>query len=285
MRRLVAVVGLASLAGTAAGCARRVAEPAPPVTVARPPLPAPAPAQVGTPPAAGTPPVAGPSRPVPTDSRVYFERPNGALLQPGTLVYDLFTIRDSTRISQGVRTVVVTEATVAGLASWLVADTRSGTVVETRDSLYLARADLSPQRWVASIGRAQLAVSFSRDSMFGGLQSYQGRSSFAAALPPGALVTAGMVDRIVELLPLAPGFRAAASLVQLDLGAPREVPAELAVAGEEKVLLADREVDCWVVTLRAGAVAERLWVSKSPSRVVRTEQPTNGGILTAALRQ
>jgi hypothetical protein len=38
-------------------------------------------------------------------------------------------------------------------------------------------------------------------------------------------------------------------------------------------------VDAWVVLLRAGAIEERLWVSKSDRRVVRTEQRGASGVL------
>ena len=40
-----------------------------------------------------------------------------------------------------------------------------------------------------------------------------------------------------------------------------------------------RDVDAWVVLLRAGAIEERLWVSKSDRRVVRTEQRGASGVL------
>lgn len=282
MRRIgqpLALGGLVALASCTGGV--RQPAPAPPISTAGPSAPPPASTAVSPPPY----PVPAPSAPaVATDSAVFFERPNGALLRPGTFVYALFTRRDSLRTPHGLRTVVVSETTVGGIPSWLIADARTGTAVETRDSLYLARGDLSPERWVASIALAQLAVSFSRDSMFGGLQSYQGRASFAVPLPKGALLTAGMVDRMVELLPLAPGYRAAASLVQLEFGAPRVLPAELAVVGEESAVLLDRLVDCWVVSLRAGTLEERLWVSKEAPRVVKTEQQTSAGILTAVLQ-
>jgi hypothetical protein len=45
-----------------------------------------------------------------------------------------------------------------------------------------------------------------------------------------------------------------------------------------------QQLDCWVVKLRAGTLQERLWVSKEGSRVVRTEQPIPGGLLTATLK-
>ncbi len=278
------------LAGVAAlmlvtACGGRTPIGPPPV-----PAPVPRPAPTVTPPdstphRSPTAPTTAPSHGLRTwDSTVVFERPNGALLRPAALVYALFSQRDTLRTALGVRTVVVQEATLAGVSSWLVTEARTGTSVETSDSLYLSRADLTPERWSAWIGKSQIAVSFSRDSMFGAAQTYQGRSSFAAPLPAGALLTAGMVERIVELLPLELGYRAAGSLVLLEMGTPRLVPGQLLVDHEERIALADREVVCWVVTLRAGPLAERLWVTKEAPRVVKTEQTTGSGVLTAMLQ-
>jgi hypothetical protein len=213
-----------------------------------------------------------------------FERPNGLLLRPGTLVYRLTSRRDTLVTPLGQRTVVVVETTFAGAPSWLIAESRTGTPVVTTDSLYLARADLSPSRWVATNGSAQLASSFSHDSMFVAMQSYQGRASVVTPLPAGALLTAGMVERIVELLPLSVGFRAGATILLFEMGIPRAIPAEVRVDGAEPVTLADRTVDCWVVVLRAGSLEERLWVSKESPRVVKTEQATGLGLLTATLQ-
>lgn len=221
---------------------------------------------------------------VPVESLPPFERPNGMLLRAGSLVYQLSSRRDTLLTPLGQRTVVVTEATFAGAPSWLIAESRTGTAVSTTDSLYLARSDLSPGRWLATNGKAQLAASFSRDSMFVAMQSYQGRSSVVTALPAGALLTAGMVERIVELLPLEVGFRTGATIVLFEMGTPRTIPAELRVDGQEPLVLADRAVDCWVVVLRAGTLEERLWVTRDSPRVVKTEQVTAGGLLTAVLQ-
>lgn len=219
-----------------------------------------------------------------SDSVQTFERPNGTLLRPGSFVYQLAARRDTLIVPLGIRTVQVTESTLGGAPGWLIAESRTGSAVSTSDSLYLARADLSPERWVATIGQAQLAASFTRDSMFGAMQTYQGRSSFVHPLPAGALLTPGMVERIVEMLPLQPGYRASATLVFLEMGSPRTVPAELLVEREETVALPDRTVDCWVVLLRAGPLEQRLWVSKEAPRVVKTEQATSAGILSALLQ-
>ncbi len=213
-----------------------------------------------------------------------FERPNGALLRPGTLTYRLTLVRTGQPARPlGERAVSVVASTTAGAPTWLLLETRSGSAVPTTDSLVLTRSDLSPVRWWASIGSARLSASSTRDTIYGASITYQGRSSFAVALPPGALLTAGMVERVIEMLPLRMGYRAGASLLLVELGSPRAVPAELAVDREERIDVLGRAEECWVVTLRAGALEERLWVTKEGARVVRTEQAVTGGTLIGEL--
>ena len=177
----------------------------------------------------------------------------------------------------------VVASSTAGAPTWLLLETRSGSAVPTTDSLVLARSDLAPVRWWASIGSARLSASATRDSIYGASISYQGRSSFAVPLPPGALLTAGMVERIIEMLPLRIGFRAGASLLLVELGSPRAVPAEIAVERDERIDVMGRPEECWVATLRTGALEERLWVTKEGARVVRTEQAVTGGTLIGEL--
>jgi hypothetical protein len=221
---------------------------------------------------------------VPVESLPPFERPNGLLLRPGSFIYQLSSRRDTLVTPLGQRTVTVSESLVAGVPFWLIVETRTGTPVVTSDSLFLARADLSPGRWTATNGKAQLASSFSRDSMFVAMQSYQGRASFVSPLPAGALLTPGMVERIIEMMPLETGFRAGATLVLFEMGVPRTIPAEIVVDRAEQLVLPDRTVDCWVVLLRGGPLQERLWVTKESPRVVKTEQATGAGLLTAVLQ-
>jgi hypothetical protein len=223
--------------------------------------------------------------PVLADSVAYFERPNGALLRPGSWTYALsLTKSDGQLIPLGTRTVSVSETTLGGTPGWLVAEARTGTVVETTDSVYLNRADLTPERWSATIGRAQLGASFTHDSAFGAIDSYQGRASFAMAIPPGALLSAGMVERVIELLPLKAGYRANASLVLIDGATPRAMPVEILVDREDRVQIAGRSMDCWVVAIRASALEQRLWVSKDGSRVVRVEQTLPQGVLSSVMQ-
>jgi hypothetical protein len=212
---------------------------------------------------------------------VAFERPNGTLLRPGTVTYDISSSRAGQLASLGTRTVQVTESTVAGLPAWLLTEARTGSAVATSDSLYLTRAELMPVRWNATSGRAVLGASFARDTAFGALQSYQGRASFTVGSAGSALVTPGMVERIVEMLPLHVGYRALASLLVVEMSAPRVQAAELLVDREEPVQWGDQSLACWVVTLRSGAAEERLWVVKDSLRVVKTEQTIAGATVTS----
>lgn len=219
----------------------------------------------------------------PADSVGPFERPDGALLRPGAVTYRLTMQRAGGSTPLGTRTVDVSESQLGGTTVWVIAERREGTVVPTTDSLWLTRAALAPERWVASIDRTKMAASFSKDSMFGAIQSYEGRSSFSSAVAAGALITPGMTERIIELLPLHVGYHALASLLLLDAGTPRTLPAEVIVEREERVHIGARDVDAWVVLLRAGAIEERLWVSKSDRRVVRTEQRSGSGVLVGEM--
>lgn len=219
-----------------------------------------------------------------TDSAGYFARPNGMLMHPDTATYTLELRRDTVLVPLGARTVVVSASTLGGVPDWLVAESRTGTAIATYDSLHLRRVDLAPVRWTARNGVSQLAVSFTADSMFAALQDYQGRGSFAAGIPPGALITPAMVDRLLALVPLGVGYRSGASLVNIEERGPQAVPATISVEGEEQVMLGAQQVDCWLVVLRTPTTEKRYWVQKSPQRVVKTERQAAKGTLTEVLQ-
>ena len=216
------------------------------------------------------------------DTIASFDRPNGALMRAGTLTYVLSLARvggDTTAL--GRRTVSVSEISVGGVPSWLIAESRLGTVVETTDSVSLARADLAPERWSATIGKARFAASFTRDSMFGGIETYQGRASFGVPVPVNALLSAGMVERIVEMLPLHDGYRAAASLVLVAGQTPEVVRSEILVEGTDTLTVGRQSIECWRVVLRTAGTEECFWVARDGARVVRSEQLVPGGTLRA----
>ncbi|CAN5921811.1 hypothetical protein BH11GEM2_BH11GEM2_34190 [soil metagenome] len=215
------------------------------------------------------------------DTLPAFERVNGTLLRAGTLNYALILIPPTGEPTPlGTRTVSVSVASTGGVPSWLIAESRTGTVVETTDSVSLVRADLAPERWSATNGRSHFAASFTRDSMFGGTDTYQGRASFAVAVPSNALLSAGMTERIIEMLPLRDGYRAGAYLVLVGQ-TPEMVRSEIVVDGTETLAIGRQSVECWRVVIRTPATEERLWVARDGARVVRIEQLVSGGTLRA----
>ena len=219
-----------------------------------------------------------------TDSLPAFDRPNGSLMRAGTLTYELSVRRpNGSVVSLGQRIVTVTDTPLGGAPSWLVAESRRGTMLETSDSVSASRGDLAPAHWSATIGKAQFGASFTRDSMFGAIESYQGRASFGVAVPANALLSAGFTERLIEMLPLRDGYRSAATLVLVDGPVPRMVSAEILVDGSERIPVGSRSVDCWRVVIRAGTIEERLWVTRDGARVARTEQATSTGLVTATL--
>lgn len=227
-------------------------------------------------------PAATPPVPTASDTLPTFERPNGSLLRAGTVTYALSLIRsagDTTPL--GRRTVAVSEATAGGVPSWLIAESREGTVVETTDSVTLVRADLAPERWSATNGKSRFAASFTRDSMFGGTDTYQGRSSFGVPVPSSALLSAGMAERVIEMLPLRDGYHVGAYLVIVAGQTPQMVRSEIVVDSVETLTIGRQAVECWRVVLRTPATEERLWVARDGARVVRTEQLVPGGLLRA----
>jgi hypothetical protein len=216
------------------------------------------------------------------DTLPAFERVNGTLLRAGTLNYALTLIRPTGEPTPlGTRTVSVSEVSAGGVPSWLIAEGRTGTAVETTDSVSLVRADLAPERWSATNGRSRFAASFARDSMFGGTDTYQGRASFAVAVPSNALLSAGMTERIIEMLPLRDGYRAGAYLVLVVGQTPEMVRSEIVVDGTETLALGRQSVECWRVVIRTPATEEWLWVARDGARVVRIEQLVSGGTLRA----
>ena len=232
-----------------------------------------------------SPPIASQPASPSADSLPAFERPNGSLLRPGTLTYSLsLTTPAGANVALGVRTVIVSDSPMGGTPGWLIAESRTGTVVPTSDSVFVARADLQPERWNATIGRALLGASFTRDSVFGAVQGYQGRSSFAMAVPGNVLPSAGLLERVIELLPLREGYHAGASLLLVDGLMPRIVPAEIVVERTESVSIGNRSTDAWRVAVRWGAMEQRLWVARDGGRVVRTEQAVPQGVLASVLQ-
>ena len=81
------------------------------------------------------------------------------------------------------------------------------------------------------------------------------------------------------MLPLAEGYRAAATLLVVGGPTPTLMPAEIIVEREEDADVNGRHIRAWRVALRTGAIEARYWVSRDGTRVVRTEQALAEGVM------
>jgi hypothetical protein len=192
-------------------------------------------------------------------------------VQPFRRTYDMIVRgRDSSTII-GQREVVVSSATYAGAPAWVIVETRSG-LVPAVESLFVA-ADLHPLHWSSALGAARLGAEFVGDSIFGAMTAPTGKQNIVAAGRPDLLVSGPMVEALLPLLPLTSAWTDSVGVLSVDLVSTRVIPAELAVVGEEDLILdqpAGRPV--WIVALRAGDRSVLYWVEKAGGAVLRVQQ-------------
>lgn len=201
-------------------------------------------------------------------------------LSPGEYVYQTTLERDVSTTVLGTRTVSVAQATYAGLPVWQLTETRAGDGVPAADTVYADLGDLHPIHWSSMLGRARIALEFRGDSVYGALSGPSTRRSIVTGVPQGTLVSAGMLESELRLLPLQPAWEDSATTLAITLGDNTLLPTRIAVIGEDHVRVPAGQFDCWVVAVHAGDTARGLyWVTKQDPIVVRSalDVPTMGG--------
>jgi hypothetical protein len=193
-------------------------------------------------------------------------------VQPFRRTYDIVVhARDST-IVLGQREVALDSASYAGVPGWLLVEARTG-VVPAAESLYLA-PELRPIHWSSALGTARLGVEFVGDSIYGATTSPMGRQSIVLAGRPDLLVSGAMVEMLIPLLPLTSAWSDSVGVFTVDAAMSAVLPAELAVIGEEN-LMVDTVTPrpAWVVALRAGPRHVLYWIDKETGAALRIDQP------------
>ena len=200
---------------------------------------------------------------------------NAQLLHVQHLRYRMSLLSADSTIVVGDRDVDVSRGTYGGAPAWVVVETRTGNVPAT-DTVYLSEPDFRPLHWTSVLGSARLIAEFTGDSILGATSGAAGRRTIQLPNRGDLLVGAPMTEVALQILPLATGRRDSVTLLLLDLGASRIVQAIIEVDGEEDVATPAGTIHCWVVVLRAGGVAEWMWVRQSNPVVVRTRQELPG---------
>lgn len=201
--------------------------------------------------------------------------------RPDTLVHrDSIWVHDSLSVPIGGRTISAGQATYQGSPAWLLLETRTTERGLATDSLLVRRDDMRPLHWGATLGPARLSAEFVSDTaLFGATSGPTGRRSVVAAVPPGALISGAMLETMLRLLPLQPGWRDSTVAVSITLGSNLLLPTTLSVVRQESVSVPAGTFDCWVVDARAAGAETFYWVSRQNPVVVRSIQalPNMGG--------
>ena len=201
-----------------------------------------------------------------------------ARIQPFQRAYDVTVLSGDSTIIIGQREVALREALLSdSSAGWLLTETRTG-IVPSVDSLFLA-ADLRPVRWTSLLGASSLVVDFTADSLGGVIRGPVGVSAVAAGAPPDLLLSGAMLELVVELLPLSPGWADSATVLSADVSGVDVSTAEFAVLGDAPT--GPTGHPSWLVALRAESRQLLLWVDKATGVALRTQQtlPTHTGTM------
>jgi hypothetical protein len=225
--------------------------------------------------AQGTPPAPPARAPSDTDSLAHAPPAlgiNGLLLRPQHLRYEMVTAVHDTAHVVGTRDVDLRSGSYGAFPAWIVSDVRGGRVPGA-DSVYFSTVDFRPLHWSSVLGDARLALEFTPDSIYGGTSGPTGNQNIALGNRGDLLANGTMVNLALELLPLTVGWQDSVSVLLVDLGTARIVPAVLTVDGEEDIAgPGGGRVHCRVVTLQAGTISARYWVSTVNPTVVRMRQ-------------
>jgi hypothetical protein len=177
-------------------------------------------------------------------------------VQPFHRSYDMITHAGDSSWVIGQRDLTLTDTTYAGTPAWLLVETRTG-VVPAAESLYLAR-DLRPIHWASTLGQARLGLEFVGDSILGATTSPLGRRSIVAPSKPDVIVSVGMLELLLPLLPLEQRDTDSVSVLQVDAATTSISTAGLAV--EDQAF--DIVPAAWLATLSIDSAKTLVLVRK-----------------------
>ena len=200
-------------------------------------------------------------------------------LGPGQFTYQTTLERGTGTTEIGTRTTSVSITSYAGLAAWLLVETRTGDGVNATDTLFAGLSDLHPIHWSSSLAGARLAAEFRGDTVYGATSAPSGRRSMVTSIPPGTIVSGSMLEAALRVLPLQMAWEDSTSTLSISLSSSSVIPTRLSVIGEDRVRVPAGTYDCWVVAVHADPGRGLYWVSKQNPIIVRSaiDVPSMGG--------
>jgi hypothetical protein len=209
-------------------------------------------------------------------------------LGPGQFAYQTTLEKGSGTTLLGTRTTTVSIASYAGIAAWLLVETKAGDGVNATDTLFAGLSDLHPIHWSSSLAGARLAAEFRGDTVFGATSAPSGRRSMVLSIPSGTLISGSMLEAALRVLPLQTGWEDTTSTLSISLASNSVIPTRLSVIGEDRVRVPAGTYDCWVVAVHADPGRGLYWVTKQNPIVVRSaiDVPSMGGaqLVSALIR-
>jgi hypothetical protein len=193
---------------------------------------------------------------------------DGTRLTAGTWSYTIRVLKDDAQ--QGLdfySQMTLRPASYGGADAWLLLSARRTSGPLIVDSLYLAKRTLAPLHHAVQIGRTRLVNDFSADSVRAVRDTGVTAVRTATRLRPGTLASTDMLELMLPLLPLRSGWRQRFDVLKAtDL---TTAPFELAVVGEETVVVPAGTVPAWRVEVVAPTGNQRWWVAKSDGRLMK----------------
>jgi hypothetical protein len=203
---------------------------------------------------------------------------DGSAIRPLTLAYEFTVTADSEPLQKSERGITtITGATYQSLPAWRVTNRWLGHASDIAETTYVDRRTLRPFARVAhNVGPSRFIVEqrFTGDSLLGTMRTRERSRPLARALPPSStvgpwLVGEGMPVALLLAVKLRSGWRGGAVIV--GWGGVRSdltYPIELAVEGDERIIVPAGTFDCWRLSLVDRHHELTMWVRKSDQLTV-----------------
>ncbi|HVE78563.1 MAG TPA: hypothetical protein VNA89_06870 [Gemmatimonadaceae bacterium] len=220
-------------------------------------------------------------------TRAAAQGPSGAdprRVAPQSLLYAV-TVADGRDSAQFYSQLDVVETRFADAPAWLLVSHRDTPQAEVLDSITFAKADLAPLRRSLRVGGASMVNLFRRDSVIGTIVTPGGGAAVALANSAGLLASTDMFVVLLGALPLRAGWTGRFAVI--NARGSGIATTDLAVTGQERVMVPAGSFDTWVVRVHEGDAEQTWWVSRDLGRIVqaRTTSPrTPGTMITMRLR-
>ncbi|MGH7664792.1 MAG: hypothetical protein ACRENI_10925 [Gemmatimonadaceae bacterium] len=194
---------------------------------------------------------------------------DGDRVTPGSWTYSIRVIANGESNEVGMRTLTVAASSYKGAPAWLVTEESNAGAMVVVDSLYVSKSGLEPLHRVLSMGPGTIVTDFSADSVTGSLTMPGGSMPIALAYTPGLVVSGGMFEMILPILPVDANWAASMDMLQITQLGASAVPVRMRVTGEETVTVPAGEIAAWTGVIESEAVTQKVWIGKKGHRLVK----------------